>query len=374
MGTIILGLLVALPFLAVAGLLFGILIYKAAENKMHASFTREGEAEFLVSGGNLIKIFINLDGWDLTTDGWIRPLPGQPKQYGIEPAWDRADPEPDEKFYLVPQGFVTRFLRNRLGLYWVSLFYPWKSIYKFPITKQKLLSNTETKEDTGLKGRVTHEIVQVDSLRVVFPASFYFRDIETKDGFKVDLVLTGLFRVVIPYISVMLLGGKYLQIIEAAINTALIDFLRSRTYQQMIREPKGKDSEFWTEMAKINFNPNGKGLVETTGIMLIDIFPEDMDLAEGQEEEENATRAMEIATLRGNAEVALAKLQKEAMIQIAIGMAAEDVQLVRALEGDTGVAELVTAQKISKNLKGLQVLGGNSLIGVSLNPKDKKPV
>jgi hypothetical protein len=360
-------ILICVATLAFGLFFLGVFLYRAAEKKQQVTFVREGEAEFKVSGNNLIEIFLNLDGWCLTKDGRLKPVPGRNAQYGIEAA------KPEE---VIKKRGPAGLIRERWGLYWVSILYPWRRIYKFNITKYRLRSKIDIAEDAGLKNRVTHEIEEVNSLRIFFSIPFFFGGIETRDGFKVDLVLTGLCLVAIPYIPVMQLGGKYTPVIEAAINTALIDLLNKINYTDLIKLPKGKGSKFWNQLTNINKKPkkaDQKSLVDSTGIMLLELYMEDMQLAPGQESEDEATRAIEKKRLEGEADLQMAKLEKEAMMERAIGKAAEDVELAKALKTvDPELAKLVTAQKVSENLRGLQVLGGSSLIGVTLNPTDTK--
>ena len=355
-------IIVGLMFLALSFGVLVLLLYGAAKNKQQATFVDEGTIEFVVAGGKLVKTFVNVDGFALTKSGKIKPLK-------VEGDATRSDEIPETSDEIAEESWLARQLRERWGFYWVSLFYPWVRIHKFEITKERLRTRGDIPDDTPLRARIEHEKdpVKVDNLFFRFPRPYFFGSVETSDRFTTDVIVQVIFQIVDPYIPVFLYRGKFFSILETVVSGCVIDFLRSRTYTEFVAIGKGKDSPFSTFVKELNTRPtlnSPGGIIADFGIVILDAWVEEFSPAKGEKDVQDATKARELAILRGDADVEKAKRDGKAAGLRTAGATAEIRQLGRAygkMEPET--ARIVSAQIVSRNLGqgSLRVLAGNGL-------------
>lgn len=362
----------------------GGLLFLSATYKLQASFVQEGTIEFVVSGEDLSHIMINVDNHVLIRNKFsgewaIKPLVPDPSR--LETQFVNGDEE-----YV--SWWPISYLQQKWGLYWVSAFYPWKKILWFMITRERLVSRTAVSADASARDRVEiSEPALVSNLRFRFPRPFWITNVETKDRFESQILLQVILEVVNPYTAVIVLKGKFFPIIEAAISSTVIDYLATQTLAGFFSHPKGQNSPLATAIKTANYGSSqdstatkSEGLIKSTGIRIVDVFIEEI-ISDEDDLVRKALKAKEINTLEGMAsiekstlDVMVAKQEKLASEERAIGNTAHERELMKIYAEHRGAAELVNKQKISENLgKGnLRVLAGQNT-PILINPEEPTP-
>lgn len=352
-----------------------VVLYRAAKYKQQATFVKEGTIEFIMSGEDLTRVLVNADGYIINDDGYIKP---ESSKYAV-PKEEIATEEEIRSFNR-RGNFLSRYLRNNWGFYWVSIFYPIKRVHEFEITKARLRPANKTSGDAPLSERIEMDdkAAKTDHLRVRFPRPFLFERAETSDNFQTDLLVVALFRVVRPHTVVFMVGKEFFTTLEGAISGTVLDFMKSMRYGDFLTTPTGKGSGFSEVIRKLNYEPSPSypnGIIADLGVMIIDAWVEDYGLAGNSLRVVEATQALEVQTLEGQADLKRADYDMQAAQKRAIGTAAEIVELGKAYAAlPPSAASAIVNQVVSRNLAGRDskihtlALGGGTGLTLLTNP------
>lgn len=317
------------------------LLNRGAENKQHASYVRQNTAEFVVAGGKLLRPLLSVPkGLILTTDGKLVET--------LMPAEEE-----------VRVNFISRWLRDRWGYYWVSWFWPLRKIHKFKITKERLDESKKEDKTIRLRDMIASDPkpIEVDHLRLLIQRPFLFEQVETKDNFAVDIILLGLFRVVdlvpIPFIY----QERFFPSLKAAVSGALMDWMKDlNDYEAFLTADKGKGSPFSDKMKE-----KLKSISKDFGLEADDIWMEVYQLVSGKEIEE-ATQAKAVAELRGQAKIRESELNLKAAENNANALVLPIKKSVEAW-GDAVLANRdIVTQNLGKGSIGTLVMGSDSVV------------
>lgn len=342
---------------ALLALLLGIFFYKAAKNEQQATFTPEGSIQFIVAGENRLRTIVNVDGYVMTTSGEIKRRPQKPHKRGDPAEPDVSDPhEPVAKPNEVVESWgPLHYLENKWGFYWVSLFYPWVKVHKFKISKERLKTRSEVGEGSPLRARIEHdpELQEISHLKFRFPRPFLFESVETSDRLETDIIVAGIFQVVRPDTTIFLIGGSFFVTLEAAIAGVVLDYMKARTYTEFVDAEKGKGSPFSQMVKAINNGSSAvapNGIIQDIGIKIVDIWVEDQGLSKSEDEARKATKAKEIAILKGDAEIQAAERKLKSEELLAQAAAARPKALREAYGNSAEAAALASRQIVSEQL------------------------
>ncbi len=340
-----------------------IFLYRAAQYKQQATFVSEGTMEFVMAGEDLQRILLNVDGYVLTRENAIKP-----RNQNTAGTGEIAATEEEIKRYSEGgESWIGRYLREHYGFYWVSWLYPLKKIHRFEITRARLKpSSAATSKDTSLQSRIELDPSTsiTDHLRFRFPRPFVFDEVESADRLEVNLLVMTMFQVVKPHTVVFMVGKEFFTTLEATIGGAVADYMKERNFVDFVKSNKGKGSVFSEAIKRLNTEPYGdikNGIIEDLGVRIIDVWVEDYGLPADAKTAREATQALEIAELEGQADVKRADLERQAAELRAKGGAARIVELARAYSGNPEAAPYVASQIASENLKNLTVLSGGNL-------------
>ena len=356
LGWTFLGLL-ALVLLPVSPVIVPLAVWffnNAAKNKNQASYPEEETLEFVVTGGRLFRVLDNLKGgwhWEggsnqypvqvgkytdkqiLKPDGTVLAkantwyidtvlvevteaiVPGNPK-YRPKTLWKK----------------MRKFLREHWGFYWVSLFYPLRKIHEFNIWKARLVGTTGL--PIGERIQTDPEMVPVSYLLRSFPRPILVKEIEFKDRFTANLLVLANFLVVVPKIPVFILKDEFFQQLEALVANAVITYCRNLPVAEFIEGGAMSPDGFFMEV----ISPSNLAFLTQVGVVAVSAEVIDIEL--GDEEQQKALRALELAELQGRAQVKTADLAAKARVIQAQGEA-EAVTVVGNAEA------AVLAQKVS---------------------------
>lgn len=348
MWTIIGGVAILLLIL----LLLAILLVQAAKNNQQATYVPEGTIKFIMMGSGLNQVFLNLDGFVLTREDEIKPGKPETAQPGEAPA------TPDEiQRFRDRESWIGRRLRKNFGIYWVSLWYPLtRVVHHFEISKARLRPANAVSANASLRERIEldPEPVTTTELRAFFQRPILVEDVESKDLLTSNLLVMVHCRVVKPHTVVFKVGRDFFATLEASVGGSVGDLVKSMGFVDFVRMDKGKGADFSKKIIEI-LNPR---LIMDTGVKVVDIWVEKVELPPGAENVQKATQALEIATLEGNADVEKARLELEAALLRAQANAAEVTELIKAYSsGDERGALLTSSQIVAGKLPNLTVLG-----------------
>lgn len=312
-------------------------LYYRTENKTNATFVKQNTTEFVVAGEGLLKILSNDDTKILTKDGkLVNPGSLGPGQEEVKINW------------------FSKWLRKEWGFYWVSLFYPIRKIHYISIVKERLKGSAEIPPGAPLRDMIERDSkpTSVPFLLNQFPRPFVFEDIETKENFSIDVLVSGIFSVYDPALIAFKYNERFFDFLKAAISGALLDAVKTMDYKTFREADKGKGSPLSQDLKS-----RLQSLKVDLGVEVIDIWVDIYQLTSGDEAEE-AAQALEIAELKGEADLAAARFDKRAAQERAKGAAAPVLELTKAYKkaNSTGVGRLVSTDR------SMEHLGQNSRI------------
>src|SRR3989344_2345120 len=196
-------------------------------------FTRieKGNTAFIVKGDDLKSMLPNVDGYrvskekDLEGRRWLVKV-------NVNKTPEEQRKEMREAFNRQLQ-FGTKWLQwilwNRLGIRFVSWFYPQIKVHKIHISMNRLMEargvgGGEDKSE-NLQSRIESDEGDVDSLRFLVPRPSVVKGVELAgDNAKLDILVLAVFQTVIPALPVFYYKGKFMSLLDAEISAGIIDF------------------------------------------------------------------------------------------------------------------------------------------------------
>jgi hypothetical protein len=290
--------------LAMIGALLPILLVLSAYNSWQATFVKEGTIRAVVQGESFLKMLSNVP--DKTTDS-------QGKLVDLKERETR------------PRGILGS------GIYWVSVFYPYRRVHSFKILKSRLLTENE-RGGKAITEWITQEPgAEVSELLWKFPIPFLIENVDLQQGFRVTFVVYVLFEVIDPYTAIFIWNGKFAQQMATAVEGAVYNFGRGLTYHGLLQEEVGKGNRNFTPNFLMPLNKRvriiegGKvineevGVVEQFGIEIsggwivgFDPSERDQELLRAVQEEEKQTRLARAAEAKAHGKANAIRIVAEA--------------------------------------------------------------
>jgi hypothetical protein len=340
-----------------------IAVHQSAKNSWQFTYVPEGHIVFIVRGETLERTIVNVKDHylDVMTHKII----------------EGEEPEKNRKLRKECEGYLAGFLRKHWGIYWVSLLYPAKKIHRFKITRDRL-KKSSGEEDLDVREMIERDAgeYEVSSLRWKFPRPILARDVELGgDRTKIDVLVFTAFKVVNPYLPVFAYDGDFFELLESAVNSAVIDYCSGdKTYEDILREPKGEGSKFSKRIMKINVTKKGApdSIVTAVGIEIVAAWVYAIDLSPQDQELIDAARAEKVAKFNAQALVAEADGKAQAEIRLSEGIA-EGKRIIAGAEADrfgklikaqtdNGVGADVAAHTVRDDVRTANVGGKDSKI------------
>lgn len=337
-GSEMINALAVLAILSLPTLAFVWFAYEASKKNLQATTVAMEAFKFVVAGESLHKILYNLKGAGLDKDDRVTTNPQMM-------CWMYFNP-------------LLEFLREKLGVFWVSILYPLRKIHTFKIDKHRLVQGGSLPANHPMSDLVSVETdVVVDSLRRFIPRPTFIGEVELADGIPVDIVVMTEYEVIIPRIPIFNLMGKFFPLLDAAIEAAVNDVGNAVTYMQLITTPTGKGSSFSETIIKMVDDH----LERTVGIRPTSCYIVQLGLLAADQAVKDATIAGEVENLKGKGVIAAAKAKAEAITLLADANARTFVAALDALV-DKGVNPNVAIQQISRVLAFREIAGLDSKI------------
>lgn len=296
----------------------------------------EQEFKFVMKGESLHKVLPNLRGAGLDIHDKVTTV-----QNEIQPVYTNP---------------LLEWLRAHIGIYWVSILYPLRSVYTYKIDKFRLVDESKLPPGHQMKDMVEVERdVEVSSLRRIIPRPLYFDEVELGDNFAVNMVVMTEFAVINPRIPIFDLKGKFFPLLDAAIEGAVNDQVNKYAgYVALLGEKTGRVSPFSDAILALVADK----LEQTVGIRPTACYIVRVDLPQHAQAERDASRAKELEVLKGQGVIAKADAQAKALERLADADAKTFAAQVEAL----------TKLKVDPNIAAHQVARSMGLRAIS-NPE-----
>lgn len=276
------------------------------------------------------------------------------------------------------------WLEKRFGIVWVSIFWPVKKIYRFPISAEKLQRYDETGKELPLREQVREGTVrEVDHLRRFVNHPIIVKDIELgADRWKTDALVMTLLEYVGPRKVVFDHNGKISPIVDAAVGAEVNDFCneKSMDYKAFVEADKGATSEIAKRILALNgsLTPTTEpdGLIRTAGVRIVTAWIPEANLSPAQQALNDAATAVDRARQEADAKVEEARGIAAVEGAPLVGLANSLQQVYASFPQGTSdeqktavVTEKIHADGIAKlkNLTTLVERGGNATPIVSTN-------
>ena len=240
------GMLVAIAILAIVIILF------LASRGWWFMKIAQGTTAFISAGDSLKAILPNVGGYrmsdveDLDGRRWLVPEKDENEKKGIEAFFLNS---------LHGTVWLQKWLWKVFGVKFISLVWPHTHRHTFDIrSRKRLLEGANVKEGTPLKVRVVdspaEEGTVVDSLLFLVPRPVYLNGMKLAgDNSRINLLLLPIYRQVIPALPVYYLKGDFFTQLDAAIETAMVDFFSTHR----VAVHKNKKAEKEEHFAKDSF-------------------------------------------------------------------------------------------------------------------------
>ncbi|MEX0933989.1 MAG: hypothetical protein WD003_01880 [Candidatus Paceibacterota bacterium] len=330
-------------------------VYFDAKAHSHFTFLEEGTVTAFVRGDTLLKFESRVqEGSDYYHVITNRGKKGTLKKSKKNPAG---------------------WLERNLGPYFVSVLYPYTRQYSMLIDARKIKDLEASQIGEVLDSRRK----KIWNLRWKFPRPILVKEIELKDQFRVDVIVFATFQVVNPYLPFFVFKGSFFDILDAAVESGLIDTLRELTYSELQAIKKGKSGikekasqkdlkkAMWFTEQLLQINNTGHvpdmpdGIEEGVGIKIADAFIFRFNLSEKDSARAEALQAKETKKLLAEGVREKAKGDADAIRTVAL---AEGIRFVRLVgtQKRLGVTPDVAAETVRSILTAEQVSGEKSKI------------
>jgi len=250
----------------------------------------------------------------------------------------------------------TSGLLESLGLYWKG-FAPSK-IKEFPFIHERV--NPKLKEDTVSGEWIERDPEPVPTKHLLFdmPHWFLVPGVEFACGFRADILVETQTRVIDPLVAIYNRNGKFFEIMNSLVNSAVINKCRLMTYKQFVAEDTDATSDFSKEEMIPSIGPT---LLELAGLEIYKFFVYRYDASNKEQErlmQEEAAAQIRLAVAKLDAQGGVADLTESARaLKAELGPSA-DPNLIAQIVGDVAVAE-----RIRKS--NLQAVGAGGLVGLT---------
>jgi hypothetical protein len=337
-GSEVINTLAALAILIMPTLAFIWFAYEASKSNRQATTVALETFKFVVAGGSLHRILANLTDAGLDRNGRVT-----------------TNEKMMVRTYTNP---LLEFLRVKLGVYWVSIFYPIHKVYKFKIDKNRLVKGTTLSDGHSIRDLITVEPdVEVDHLLRIIPRPIYVPGVQTNDGFTVDIALMTEHEVTNPRTAVFSLNGQFFPLLDAAMKAAVGDYCNNAKYMQLINTATGKGSGF----SGIILTMVADHLERTVGIRPTACYIIQVGIPESDQAVVRATKAKEVAILEGEGVIAAAEAKAKAINTLAKAQANVLKEAVDALVGK-GMDMNLAMQQVGRVLAFREISGEGSKI------------
>jgi len=279
---------------------------------------------------------------------------------------------------------IKRWLEQRWGFFWVSIFWPARHIMEFLIVHKRL---PDKKPSQGGQYRL-RTLIQVETLPTKFllrqpPRPTLLENVEFNDRLQGDIVPYAIFRVVMPYTPVFTWKEKFYEALESQLGSEFLSFAQLVKWVDFVKKVrKGPGSGLHLKwLSRINVRTaisltgetigakvdlGGKGIIEAIGLELVDSWIHDYEGLEGTVDLNTiggALRAAELNRLKGDALI----IEQEKKGQAELVYAIKRAQAIKAVgEQEAWVLQEKAKASVPVAVAEQQVKGREALKGTGV--------
>jgi len=330
-----------------------LLLNELGKRDMWFTTCNEGEIKFIVRGGSLHKIIINVKGHYLSENDEIKKIKNKKK----------------------PRQNAESLFTEKTGVYFIHWLYPIYHIhiYKFSWDSLELPLEHKTASSDIVDMNIQSREEFIDSLFFVYTYPVVAKEVELEGNFTVNIYVNITIQVVFPIIPVFWLNGNWFLPVTSTVSGAISDYARNMDFDAFRKELKeGQDSKFSKTIRSINdatqntdlnstdSTEEGKGgIIEKFGIKITKVNYIKTELAGISKEVQEATLAKEKARYEAEAAIETAKGTAEATkLQGEAEACALAVQLTAAVKTEGGVNVIIERLRN----EGITKFPGSSLV------------
>jgi|SRR3989344_532570 len=219
----------------------------------------QGTTAFIRAGDSLKAVLPNIGGYmmsasqDLDGRHWLIPEENEERRM-------------ESLFYNSLPGtkWFQKWLWKTFGVKFISIVWPQTKRHTFDIrSRKRLLEGADVAEGTPLKARVVDSLTKdgtkdstiVDSLLFLVPRPVYLDGIQLAgDNSRINLLLLPIYRQIIPVLPVFYLKGDFFTQLDAAIESAVVDFFATYRVKEEGEQEEPLSYAHWLKLAKSGGN------------------------------------------------------------------------------------------------------------------------
>lgn len=204
------------------GITLFIIILMMANKGVYFTIIQQGTVVLIVVGESLRAIWPNVGELKISQES---DLEGRHWLVTAKNEKDRID----SFFHGCMRGTIwfQKFLWNTTGIRFISFMWPQIKRHSFNISRKRLRESGEETPGTSLKDRivVSNNSSEVSELLFFAPRPVFVGGIELAgDNSRVDILALCVWQLVIPSLPALYLRGDFYPLLDAAIETALVNF------------------------------------------------------------------------------------------------------------------------------------------------------
>lgn len=227
------GLVFAILLLLAVGIIAFLLVTlftALANRRIIFAVPEQDNITYIVAGQKLKAVWANIEGYMLTEDKdlsgrqWL--VRTESKKEWLDAFFRDASPA---------TAWLQKLLWNWQGIRYISLFFWNVQVHTFKVDRKRLgegvkaIAGQTTQSRPCLKDRVEQSPKSeqdVDSLLFMVPRPIYMEGLELPgDNAKINLLFLAVFQTVIPTIPVFHFKGEFFSLLDASMESVVIDFL-----------------------------------------------------------------------------------------------------------------------------------------------------
>ncbi len=339
-------LLMVLLSWTISGLILIIALYYLTGGFVFTAM-RDNTYKAIVTNGRLVRLISNVE--PLTIEGLDES--GAKVFIQVPREIDQSDrrlklvtailPENREPFLKIGDWEWERKLYDLMGLRWVG--WPiFRQVLTIPINR--VVWKEKKNEVPTILGRIKVSTKNTKELYQSFPRPIEMKEVDTNDGFRLDLSLLAFIEVYAPYFAFFKLKDAFMSTLDSMIEAYVQSVLKGLSWEEFKLKKEAVDEEVaagTTNPGKVLFNFTDLAKrMELAGSMVSGLIIDDFGISASSVELQEAVEKQKIAEEEGKAAEKTAEYGKRATIKTA-----EGAKQKRKLEGEGEAAAIEAIAK-----------------------------
>lgn len=288
------------------------------------TFMRENTMKAIVTNGRLRRFISNVQGKMIDqADNTLKTMVNADGTSSIK------EPEPFLRLFGLEW---ERWLYDHLGLRWVGIPI-FNQVLTIPINR--VVWKKDKAESKTTLGRIKVTTKKTDELYHAFPRPIEMSEVDTKDGFRLDLSLLAFIEVCAPYFAFFTLKDSFMITLDSVIKGYVTDVLKGLSWEEFKEKKESANTE-----ALFDFTTLSSRMMVRAGSAVVDLIVDDFSISASSKKLQEAVEEQKIAEERGKATETEAEYKRKATEKAASGEKRK-----RTLEGEGDAAAIEAIAK-----------------------------